>query len=289
MFFSKAKTTKRRPPAKARAVYDQAGRVDLQIRRYLVQELRSIRADISIRALTDALVAAREADIFAATDVKGMRQTFKGLAELLEQGAEQGAATALTSGEKAIADRTRAKIKGWVKERAPNLVGGTIGTSRKAILKMVKAGVEAGRHPARLALDVQSVVGLTEPQVGGLLRYRSALEAKGGTPARINALVDKRSERLLERRAADIAKTESFTAVNAGRSAVWESLMDEGVMPDDQLQEWDASMDGAVCETCAAMHGQRVKVGESFVTPDGESVSFPALHSNCRCVINLAR
>ncbi len=149
---------------------------------------------------------------------------------------------------------------------------------------IVTAGVDAGRHPKRLARDVQAVVGLTDRDALAVDRRRELLLSQGELSAtRAHAIADDYAETLLQRRAENIARTESLTAVNRGRSALWDQLLEDGGMPEGQLREWDASMDAAVCPLCQAMHRKKAKVGEPWVLLDGTEVVSPPGHPQCRC------
>lgn len=54
------------------------------------------------------------------------------------------------------------------------------------------------------------------------------------------------------------------------------------------FKRWDASLDVAVCERCAAMDRQVVPWDRSFAGPAGTSIDAPPLHPNCRCLIEPA-
>jgi HK97 family phage portal protein len=86
-------------------------------------------------------------------------------------------------------------------------------------------------------------------------------------------------------RAERIARTEVIGASNAG---ALQAMKDLGAVG----KEWLTSRDDRVRETHDAMDGQVVGVGESFLSPDGETLQYPGDQSagpgaviNCRCTV----
>jgi hypothetical protein len=102
------------------------------------------------------------------------------------------------------------------------------------------------------------------------------------------------SSQLLRERGDTIARTESITALRAGRHEGFEQLVDSGqVGPDQITRVWDATGDSRTREDHAQMDGQEV-VGfdQPFVAPDGSLMMFPGDTSlgapaeqtiQCRC------
>jgi SPP1 gp7 family putative phage head morphogenesis protein len=279
---SKAASRKPRKPLLS-AAEKAAKPFEREISKVLTAELSALQLEVPIGELA---AATTEAEVLRIMDTAAMKATFKDLSPILERGAVAGAKTAAL-GQRAILDAARPRIKAWLRDHTAELVKETMGTSRAAIRTTMTAGVEMGRHPARLAKDIQSSIGLTDPQAAALARRRADLLAEDMPAARANELSDRYAEQLLEQRAKVIARNESLTAVNQGRAGLWQQLAEDGVMPAGQMQEWDAVNDKARCEACRSMHGQKRKVGEPFEGPEGEKLIAPPLHPQCRCVANL--
>ena len=243
----------------------------------LSKALRAHRDAVSLDELTVALQMGHTPSVMKAIDQAGLKAVFGDLEPMLVRGALAGAKT--SAGAVSI-DGLRARVQSWAKEHSAELVRQTKDTSRDAISSIVRTGVDEGRHPRRMAQDIRSVVGLDERSAMAVERRRSILLEQ--LPAsRAHKLADDYAEDLLDRRAENIARTESMTAVNEGRSSLWEQLKEEGAAPPGQKKEWDSSADAAVCATCRMMHGKRVLLGEPWVLPDGEQVNAPPAHPSC--------
>jgi hypothetical protein len=168
------------------------------------------------------------------------------------------------------------------------MVQGIAEGSRAALREVLREGVLRGRHPANLAKDVRDTIGLNKRQAEAVIRRQTALAARGVAEDRAAVILDKYRERLLKQRARMIAHTESMEAVNHGRRELWDQLIEEGAMPEGQLQQWETGEDDAVCEICEWMAAQEpVPVGQPFVTPDGGAIDHPPSHPGCRCVSRL--
>lgn len=122
------------------------------------------------------------------------------------------------------------------------------------------------------------------------------------TEARIEEMVAKYSDRLLAKRAEDIARTETASGVEMARAEATKQAMDKAGLPNDALTKgWyhQGGLDDAR-EQHLAMHGKEVVGPDTyFVLPDGTLMLHPhdprggAKHNvSCRCrgdqVINWA-
>lgn len=297
--------------SRARKVHLAHQDFEKQLKSYLIGELKALRAAVPTDDLASVLHAAKDAEIFELIDAKAMKGVFVGMNDMLVRGTAAGAKGAADEvGRVAVLDAARPRISKWLKEHSAELVKQLNDTSRGAVRAIVRAGVESGRHPKKLAEDVRSVIGLTEQQATAVARRRAYLLSgdaqwkpgevvdplddrprswparTGMTPERANQLADKYADQLLTQRAENIARTESLTAVNHGRVALWDQLVSDGAMKGQQ--EWDASGDRAVCEKiCRPMHGKRVPLGAEWELPDGATVIAPPGHPSCRCVVRL--
>jgi len=199
------------------------------------------------------------------------------------------------------------------------------------ITESTKAGVRAtiGRSlaenvpPARQVYEIRQLVGLTETQAQAVLNFRRQLETrqtlgltapgdrrlsaveqamvnrhmKTGylTDAQIDALVERYYVSLVNKRALDIARTESLNAVNNGQLEMWMQARDAGYL-DDEVDRmfWLTAGDARVRPTHSpipAMNPNGVKIGGYFVTPHG-LVTGPGTRNsgfvNCRCCLVLS-
>jgi len=84
-----------------------------------------------------------------------------------------------------------------------------------------------------------------------------------------------------------IARTESTGALNAGHQIGQQELFDEGLI---RKKEWLSVIDNATRDQHIAENGQKVRVDENFVLPNGETAPYPGYYGlsagqrvNCRC------
>ncbi len=174
------------------------------------------------------------------------------------------------------------------------------------------------------AAQIRDLIGLTNSQMKAVLNFRRQLETRqllNFTPpderrlsaveaamvrrhmregtfsqSQINQMTDTYYERLLNKRAMDIARTESLHAVNEGQQEMWEQGLDAGVFDDNEDRKyWIVTHDDKLRPTHAAIPGMNpngVKIRSMFVTPFG-MVSSPGDANvgliNCRCTIVLGQ
>lgn len=100
---------------------------------------------------------------------------------------------------------------------------------------------------------------------------------------RIDTVVGRYSDRLLNQRSMNIARTESLRAVNEGIREQWEQAADDGLINRDKaLKQWVIDPTTA-CNLCRPLSGITVPMTEQFQTQIG-SVEGPPLHPQCNCI-----
>lgn len=273
---------KRPPRLPAGGPHRKALSVEKDMAKTLHKGLVKMRESVPMDELTRALHIARSSDVIKLLEDAGLDIPFEDLEPLLVRGTVEGAKTA----SRIVAlDAERPQLMEWVRSHGAELVRDTTRTSRQAIKSIITSGVDGGRHPARMAKDIRAIVGLDDRSAMAVERRRTMLLEREDMPAeRAHAAADRYAEKLLKRRAENIARTESMTCVNAGRAGLWQQLAETGALPSDQLKEWDTSLDDAVCrDLCRPMHGKRIPVGHMWELPDGSKVLSPPSHPGCRC------
>jgi hypothetical protein len=88
---------------------------------------------------------------------------------------------------------------------------------------------------------------------------------------------DVRSDRLLQTRSRNIARTEAMRAMNEGKFAGWSQQVAEGWMPVDSLKEWQEGR--SPCKRCEPLVGQIVPWDQPF----SNGQMMPPEHPSCRC------
>lgn len=194
-------------------------------------------------------------------------------------------------------------------------------TKAGAYTAVTRIMAETSDNAARIK-EIRQLIGLTSDQAQAVLNFRRQLETRqvlGFTPPdgrrldildqtlirqhmqsntlsteQIDEMVNKYFESLLNKRALDIAYTESMNAVNNGQQIMWEQGMDAGVFNDDTARKfWLTAGDEKVRPTHRAIPGMNpggVKIRSMFVTPFG-LVYGPGTRTagfiNCRCTVIL--
>jgi hypothetical protein len=166
-------------------------------------------------------------------------------------------------------------------------------------------------------------VGLTSQQSQALINFRNQLENKknlGFTSAEgrklsefdqglvsrqmkygnlskedIESLVSRYAKNLLDKRAMDIARTESLRYINSGKQEAWSQAVDQGAIDDNSVRKfWYTMGDAKVRPThrpIPSMNPFGVKVKAYFATPFGPVLGPGDYNTgliNCRCGVILS-
>jgi hypothetical protein len=175
----------------------------------------------------------------------------------------------------------------WARDHSAQLVTNITDDAKKAI-QYLTARVESGDMQVRdMKKMLKSFVGLTQKQGEALVALRDSLDEQGLSASEIEDEIDAKSEEMLDRRAETISRTETMSAANEGQQELWEQGVDDGQLTGDELKEWLVTPDDRLCELCMAMENVQVGLDEDFDF-DGEAVSTPPGHPQCRCTVGLA-
>jgi len=178
----------------------------------------------------------------------------------------------------------------WAQQFAADRVVDIDRSTREGIKQVVVDGLIRGRGVEPIAADVRQMVGLTQQWSIAVARYRERLLATG-TPARTaGTLADAYRDRLLDRRADAIARTESITATSQGRLQGYRDMQTTGGLSLHVEKEWltapEVSKRGRrVCPLCKPLNHQRVE-GLHGLFRSGDLVAETSpLHVACRCSV----
>ena len=187
--------------------------------------------------------------------------------------------------------------------------------SRNSISQIISNGYQQGRTPVQMAQSIRDVIGLTPEQAKAVENFRRQLEGRsnlGLTPVgrrrldaiaqrqatrqlrtgfmtqkEIDAAVEKYRMSMLNRRALNIARTESFQAVGAGRRELWRQAQEQGLLPSTVLKKPITAGDERVREShysAARMNSKGVPIDQPYRTPFGPRIGAPySGQVNCRC------
>ena len=141
----------------------------------------------------------------------------------------------------------------------------------RAMGEVVASGLEKGLGPKEIARTLDMVKGLDGPRAARLLKYREQLEQSGFSDAQIEALEERRYQKLLRERRETIARTEARHATGEARRAAADR---EGA----QFKVWFTSQDNRVSDACQANEAAGViPINQEF----SGGVQHPPQHPNC--------
>lgn len=287
--------------------------------------LRAIAAALEVGDLQRVLDAVRADALAGQLLGRGVEPGRASVQDELLGALRAGADVGMTQLPRAAAmaatlDLTNPESVAYLRDHLPTLVREVTEEQRRAVRAAVTRGFTEGRHPYAVAREVRGTVGLTEAMEGYVANFRRQLEtgelagatppwdrrlsaveraaarsefrAAATDPARVDRLVDRYRESLVNRRAQNIARTEVNRASGAGQAELWRQAEAEGlvdltrtrrvwiVTPDEQLRPDHAAVPG--------MNPDGVGLDEPFATPVGPVMhpresGDPGFDVNCRC------
>ena len=230
-------------------------------------------------------------------------------------------------------DGRNPRAEAWAKSSSSRLIVEVLDKTRDTVAEYIRGGIERGINPRKTALEIAGRIDkVSGKRKGGLLglssdlsehvrnarrelstpeamrnyltrtrrdkRYdarvsRAIKAGKPLSPADIELLTSRYSDRLLSYRAERIARTETTAALNAGRDEGVRQLIETGqVRPDQVKKQWKSALDKRTRDSHFDMHNQTVGHSAPFRTPRGNLLMYPgdtALGApagevvNCRC------
>ena len=228
-------------------------------------------------------------------------------------------------------DGRATRAEAWARSHVGGLVTGIVNEQLDMLRETIGTQLASGIGPRQIAVQIAGpigpgnrraggFIGLSRPQVGYLANARAELSAldagyftrklrdrrfdgivrraiADGKPlaqADIDRIAARYSDRMLKHRADTIARTESITALRAGRREGIQQGIEAGAIAGDAVKRvWNATMDARTREDHVAMNGEAVEgMDAPFSLPDGSQMLFPGDGSlgadaaqtiNCRC------
>jgi len=114
-----------------------------------------------------------------------------------------------------------------------------------------------------------------DKRLDGIVK-RAIAGSKPVAAADIEKIAGRYADRLLSLRGEMIARTESLTAMNAGRDEAYRQQIESGrLAPENVTCGWSATGDDRTRHSHKAMNGQKRRFGEPFQTPGGALMRFP--------------
>lgn len=208
----------------------------------------------------------------------------------------------------------------WAQTHVGGLIGGIAQEQREVVQQVIADQIERGVNSQKIAREIRKTIGLSSPQQRYLANARSELEAldsnyftrelrdrrfdgivrraiKDGKPLSqvdIDRITTRYSERMIKHRAEVIARTESITALRAGRDEGIRQAIEQGAInPERLVRRWSATLDSRTRPDHMAMDGVEVEgMDTPFILPDGSRMMYPGDTSlgasasqtiQCRC------
>lgn len=134
---------------------------------------------------------------------------------------------------------------------------------------------------------------LRDRRFDGIVR-RAIADGKPLSQVDVERIAGRYSDRMLKHRADTIARTESITALRAGRrEGIQQGIEAGAIRPDAVKRVWSATLDSRTRDDHVSINGQEVDgMNEPFRLPDGSRMLYPGDTSmgasaaqtiNCRC------
>lgn len=205
-------------------------------------------------------------------------------------------------------------VEGVINTSVANLVVEITTATRIAIREVVRVSLAEGIPAIAAAKVIKQSIGLNSQQAkavtnftnnlidekfGKLTKFQRESFFKGMSDEQISNAIEKRgieklagqyADRQLELRSENIAKTETFRAVNEGQQQIFMQAVDAGILfPEEVEREWVVTPDQKTCPICRPLDGARAPLDGLFnASYIGVAIKLPPAHPRCRCHIALA-
>lgn len=207
-------------------------------------------------------------------------------------------------------DGRATRAEAWARDHVGGLVTNIVTEQQEMLRTVITEQLAKGINPRQIASRISGAkvgntrqggfIGLSSPQQqylknaredleGFSERYftrklrdrrydsivRKAIDSKTPLSNRdIARITEAYSDRMLHHRAEVIARSESITALRAGRDEGVRQAIENGAMS-NVMKEWDDTGDQRTREDHVAMRGQIVPMDQPFIAPDGSLLMYP--------------
>ena len=210
-------------------------------------------------------------------------------------------------------DGRATRAEAWARDHVGGLVTNIVDDQVQMLRETIGTQIAGGVNPRTAALDIAGrtvgnarqggYIGLSRPQAGYLRNAREELAGldanyftrtlrdrrfdgivrkaiDAGKPlaqADIDRIAARYSDRMLKHRADVIARTESITALRAGRREGMEQAIEAGAVNGQNVKRaWDATLDSRTRPDHQAMHRVEVDgMNTPYTLPDGSRMMYP--------------
>ena len=309
-----------------------ADKLEPKIRRAFLRAVKEVQGTINMTALATALESGNLNGALRIVGVDRLIPLLQGQGMPIDENSfkEEWASTFSAGGNAAIAALPKAIQIGMsftlvnpravetIDAMAGEAIVGITNNTRIAVRGVIRRGFTDRISPVKMAREIRQMVGLTDGMSQAVLNYRRGLEDRipgtqnrrisgpdkqivrrhikhgGLTQKQINDLTAKYNVSLLNRRALNIARTETVRASNAGQNELWRQGIDQGYIKRNARKKWLPTYDKRLRDNhrvIPSMNSGGVRVNAYFNTPTGPALSPPPPNDavNCRCGMALVR
>lgn len=260
------------------------------IRQAFLAAIRTVRDQISLRALTQAV----ETGDVSAVRATGVWDAFldafeprirQAVTEAILGGANHAASSLPSSVQSQLRfDLGNPRVVQAVDDVVVPMLQQIANVNQQGLATALRRGLSEGVSPSALARKLIWELGLTDRDITAVENYLAGLVKNDMPAGRAADLAESYANRLLRQRASLIARTETIRAVNAGQTAAWQDAKDQGLLTDER-RFWVVTPDDRLCPLCEVMPDQNAE-GRAFDEPFQSElgpVTGPPLHPACRC------
>jgi hypothetical protein len=272
-----------------------ADRLQPALRKAFIEAVEALRAAVPVNEIADILEAAGDISALL-SEIRLTADELKPIRDLLEEAAQKAArVSAAEFGLDFTLVNPRAVR--WATDHSSTLIQGIDLETRTAIRRVITQGQAEGVNVREQAKLIRELIGLTERDALAVDRmWRGAL-GEGESQAMRSAT--RMADRMLNRRAENIARTETMTSANMGTRLSALEAQDQGLLPQSAETIWIVTDDERLCPECEPMDGQVVDLGAPFSSTERRTASgelepipetttlTPPLHASCRCTLGI--
>lgn len=172
----------------------------------------------------------------------------------------------------------------WIEDRAAKLIVGVSDEQRALVRQIIAEGFAAGERPQNILAEIALVVGLTPRESAAVERRFETMIEADVPEEKARVATERYSNQLLKKRAQRISRTETIEAYSQGLDDSWQLADEAGFVPAATMQEWvEIANSARTCIICRDLGGQRVPLGQPFMSAILGEVDRPPSHPHCRC------
>lgn len=182
-------------------------------------------------------------------------------------------------------DMNNPRLRKYITDRTASLVVGIQSETQEMIQDAVANSFNEALTPRDVAKRIKASIGLFPGQERALTNYQLRLMADGTSGTKLETMVSKYEDKLLDYRSRMIARTEMRGATNQGQLSVWREASNQGLIDKETAKRVWLAEGPDPCDDCLDMDGEETGIDEPWIMPDGTEVETPPwdVHPNCNC------